>query len=466
LAPRKHLMLISSFFLIMILLREKDKRSPLAIFCIAWLVSLAPSILGVITYNFFPSDSQNFSAVFLCYNVLFVVGYKIALAPPLRRRLFVDPIGFRKGWEREFADFAALLSLCGAILLIIDLRYFQGIAITNLDALAQVRQSFAERQANWLTQFGSLMTWGALYVLAYLIVQQSRLLLWRKVAYALPVAGVAYTGLLSAGRQVAFQLLSITVLALVYRGMLDKKLWRMSLRWRAFAGFIVLGSVLYMGMIAHKRADSQAVLSKADVLANLFDFSLNPNVERSLDRLGPAVKDGVVEGLVYFSSPVNMFAVFLSIPKTRQYLGVVTFPLLARRLEFLTGLNVTSVMEANSRMLSDAGVMGVAWSTSYASFILDFGIVGAGLLLLTVGFLSGKAWQIFLRERSFSAVMLLVSACLAIVYMPLIPSISDTNILMLTLASALVWSRSHLPSYRLATPASHNAARSALQRSI
>ena len=443
-------MAISFVLLLLVLLRQKDKRSPLAIFCIVWLVCMVPSLLGVITYNFVPQDLDSFTVVFVTYNALFMIGYQLAMSPT-RRDVFNSPVGFRKGWHREIADAAAILSLIGAALLIVDLRYFQGISVSSLDALAQVRQSYAERQANWLTQYGSLMTWGAFYVLAYLIVEQSRLLLWRKIAYALPVAAVAYTGLLSAGRQVAFQFLVVTTLALIYRGGMGKTLRRMSFRWKVFAVAIVIGSVAYMGMIAHKRADSEAALTKSDILANLFDFSVNPGFERALDRAGPSVKDAVVEGIVYFSSPVNMFAVFLSIPKQRQYFGVVTFPLLARRLEFLTGLNVSAVMSANSQMLADAGVMGVAWSTSYASFILDFGIIGAGIFVALIGFLSGKAWQIHLRERTFSSLMLLLIACVVIVYMPLIPAISDTNLLMLTIVSVLVWSRSHLPSYRLRT---------------
>ncbi|MEC5159789.1 MULTISPECIES: hypothetical protein [unclassified Janthinobacterium] len=427
----------SILLLLAVLAAGRTIKTPLAIYCLAWLACMIPSAIGLINYHFIGDENDFARYVLFGYNVLFVAGYQLAeyyYAGAGARRA-APPAG-NAALHAAISGRVALVAMVGVGMAIIDFKLFQGIV---LEDFSQMRDSFHARQVNALTQIGSLLSWGALYALPYLIVNWSGLSLARRVYYAIPAVGLFYFGILSAGRQAAFQILIISSLSFLYRGIVTGSRVKLSLAFKAALAALPVLMILYMGIVAHQRNDGLISESKTAVLELLFDFSLDPLANSVADSVGPAFKDGIVEGVVYFNSPVNLFSVFLAQPHPPAYHGLMTFPLVARRFDSFGDTTVVQAMEATSKMMANAGVINVGWATSYGSLILDFGLAGCAVLMLLLGLLSSCAWRIFLRERSFASFMLVLCACIHIIYIPLLPAISDTNVFLLTIFSVLIW---------------------------
>jgi hypothetical protein len=402
---------------------------------------MLPSVLGIIRYQFDPGNGAFMAVLLLGYNVAFVAGYRLANT---RRRGPGAP-----GWdaashvpsamERRVLHVATLCAVVGTGLSIIDYLFFRRIV---LDDLTLAREMYVGRQANMLEQIGALLMWGPLYTLAYVVVYLPRLSWLRKALYIAPVVGFFSLGLLSAGRQAAFQILIVMLVALAFRKEIVRERRKMSLAWRVALAAVASGMIGYMGFVAHARHDGNISDSKAAVLQTLFHFDLDPTVDAITDQAGPEVKDSTVEALVYLNSPVNMLSVFVSEDAPRHYFGMMTFPLVARRFEWLYGKSVVTAMAEHADRMTRGGVIGVGWFTTYAAFILDFGYTGCGILMFIIGMLSRHAWAIYQRERSFLAFILLVCVYVTIVCVPLFSAISDTNMFLLTVVSVVGWRRS------------------------
>jgi hypothetical protein len=251
--------------------------------------------------------------------------------------------------------------------------------------------------------------------------------------------GLFVLGILSAGRQAAFQILIVTLVALAFRKDIVRRRSTLKLS-SLLVVFLVAATLIgYMGYIAHARQNAKISASKAEVLEKIFNFDLDPTVDAITGLAGPDVKDGIVEALVYFNSPVNMLPVFVSVDTPRHYFGMLTFPIVARRFEWLYGMSVVTAMAEGADRMGRAGVIGVGWFTAYSAFILDFGYIGCGVLVFLIGLLSGRAWAHYQRERSFPSFMLLLCAYLTVLYLPLLPAISDTNVFLLTIVSVVGW---------------------------
>jgi hypothetical protein len=431
-------MLIPSLvFLTIVYLRAGDRRSPLRLYCLVWLGCMLPSIAGLLTYRL-DTHNQFFSGlVLLAFNVAFVLGYwctdhrapsgtdRPNFAAEAVRRLDVRAL-----W------FATACAAIGTALITVDYLYFRPFIV---DDLGLARTLFVDREANALEQASSLVNWGALYLLGYVVVFMPALPWWRTLAYSIPAVALFVTGLASAGRQAAFQILIVIVAALIFRKNVLRTRARMTLVGRLIIAGLAVAIIGYMGYIGSAREDVATPVNKTRLLEDLFRFDLSPQLENRLNRTDPAVRDGVVEGLVYFNSPVNLFSVFLSVDRPKHYFGMLTFPFLARRLEWVYGQSVVSAMAEGADRITSAGVIGVGWFTSYWTLIADFGYIGAAILLFITGLLSRMAWEAFKQEPCFASFAVLLSACITIVYLPLLPAVSDTNILFLTAFSCFMW---------------------------
>ena len=194
---------------------------------------------------------------------------------------------------------------------------------------------------------------------------------------------------------------------------------------------ISLLMVAYMGYVASARNDAALSEDKTQVLIELFDFSMAPWLESLLALTSSSVRAGIVEGAVYFSSSVSLFSVFLRQHIASHSFGAMSLPFVFRQIEPLTGISVIGALNDKIQTMTDAGVIGVGWTTAISSYILDFGRIGAALVLFLQGYFSACAWRRARTGTDFQDSAIALILLTAAIYMPLIAASGETNLLLL-----------------------------------
>jgi hypothetical protein len=187
----------------------------------------------------------------------------------------------------------------------------------------------------------------------------------------------------------------------------------------------------YMGYVGIARNDGLVSNDKTEVLARLFDYTLPSYIELVFGSLGEGVRATLIEGLVYFSSSVALFLMFLKVEFSQLYLGVMSFPFVMRQLEPLTAISVIGALETKIQLMSGEGVIGAGWTTGISSYIMDFGRVGAAVFLFLQGYYSAYAWRRAVLGNDFHEALVALVLLTLVIYMPLIAASSDTNLFLL-----------------------------------
>jgi hypothetical protein len=245
-----------------------------------------------------------------------------------------------------------------------------------------------------------------------------------------PIGGYFLTALFSGGRQSAFQVMLFAVLTpWVNRARGAAK--GMSGRGALAITALALAMVGYMGFVAWARNDGLVSDDKTEVLSRLFDFQIMPEVTFLLDRTAGVVKTTVVEAAVYFSSPIALFSRFLSIDYTEHTYGAMSLPFIFRQIEPLTGISVVGALQRKRELMDATGVIGAGWTTGVSSYIIDFGLIGAGVVMVLQGFYSAHTWRRAIGGGSFHdrvvAIIMLINA----IYLPFLAASGETNLLLL-----------------------------------
>lgn len=432
------MLLVVAIFLAALMLAARRIKGPLWAFCIAWLICLVPLALGVIRFPYLPLHGPDFGGallVFFCSFALGVWAYDHVGGP--RREVPSATAGEDLRDALPWARVAWVASSLGTAFISVDYLLLEGVGLNDVAAL---RDAFVTRQATLYAQLGSVLTWGCLYCYAFAMWFKDQLSPLRFLTYVAPVAGYFLVAVFSAGRQAAMQILVFSLLVYYLKRMKAGQpvaRRRERQRWLLPASMSGL-MVLYMGLIAFARNDEVISADKTEVLQRLFEFELVPGLEAALMNTSQAVRSAFVEAIVYFSSSVALFSKFLTVELPELTHGVMTFPFVARQLEPWTGIEVLAALEGKVAMMNDAGVIGAGWTTAVSSYILDFGRVGACIALIVHGYYSAYTWWRVRSGMRFSDVVVAMAVLLSVIYLPMIPATSDTNILLL-------WAYSQLP---------------------
>ena len=429
-------MIVVFFLLAILCIFASRKKGPLWIFSIVWLIPITLISLCIIDYNFFSKDEIRFISVLILYLSCFCAGLALCKLMTPRKRCPTIPLRNDLIRCRGFAYVACGVGIFGSFFLIADFFVYKGVGLNDMSALRDV--VVGAPSVSWLARIASVLTWGGLYCLIFMVYFRDQLSRTQLIFFVLPVVGYFFVALLSAGRQAAFQIMIFSLIAFfVKSAVFESSNQKVKKNWLFLIGLCAL-MILFMGYMAVARNDELISNSKAEVLADLFDFSVAQNFSLFFIFFGEGIYSVVIETLVYFSSPIALFSKFLNIEWSLPYYGVFNFPFVARQLESVTGFSVVDVMAANASLMAGEGVIGVGWTTSFSSLILDFGYVGAGFVLFVQGFFTSLWWRRALCSGEFDAVAKAVVMLVLVVYMPLLSAISDTNIFFLFLYLLLI----------------------------
>jgi hypothetical protein len=409
-------------------------RVPLRIFALSWLISIAPLVTGILVYPYLPYDTASFALTLAAYLGCFTVG---ALLCDLNARRIVRPPESVVAAlvAREFSESLPVARLCwwiaivGTVLLCVDFIALQGAGLEDIAALRDLY--IGKSAASIYARLSSVMTWGCLYCFGFALTYRTQLKLAGVLRFLVPILGFFLISLFSAGRQAAFQIMLFTLLLLWLKGIRTPASRKVRTRGVWFALLISALMIAYMGYIAVVRNDAQISADMVEVLERIFDFNINPQFDAVVSAFGVGIRTTIIEGLLYFSSSIGLFAKFLQLSFPQHFFGVMSFPIIFRQIEPITGLSVIGSYFLKVDTLISAGVIGFGWTTGISSYILDFGTIGAGVFLLLQGYYSAHTWRRAISSFGFNDGMIAVVMAVAALYMPLFPATSDTNLLFL-----------------------------------
>jgi hypothetical protein len=194
---------------------------------------------------------------------------------------------------------------------------------------------------------------------------------------------------------------------------------------------IVAGALVYMGYIADARDDIRISQDRTSLLAKVFDFETSEIYDLLVNSLNPSFRSTVTETVVYFSSPIYLFSYFQKINLESYTLGAMTLPFIFRQFEPFTGMSVVSMLNQKIEAMQNTGVIGTGWTTTISSYIIDFGKFGAAIAMAVHGYLVSHSWRMLRSNPSFHNTAIAIVFLISIIYLPLVPVFSDTNIILL-----------------------------------
>lgn len=424
-----------ALFLLLLLTVSGRAQGPIRALVVAWLICLLPILTGFIRYGFSGGLGLGFPLVIIGSVACFVLGALLHELNSAPSRPLPPPVS-RWLSQRDFIDTLPVARLCwwlgaaGSAFICLDFYLFGGAGLNDIAAL---RDSYLGREASILAKLGSVLTWACLYCFGFALAHRQHLGTVGFARFLVPVAGYFLVAVFSAGRQTAFQILIFTIIVLWICRIRGGRPVAGSNRSTAFAIALSVAMIAYMGYVAVVRNDAAISDDKVEVLARIFDLEFSPVFEHTIGLLGRGVRTTAVEAMVYFSSSVALFEKFLEIDTLGPYFGAMSFPFAFRQLEPLTGISVVGAYMAKVEAMQSLGVIGVGWTTGMSSYMLDFGVVGACLLLVLQGYYSSFAWRRAVDGAGFHDAMIAAVTVAAAVYLPLLAATSDTNLLFVWL---------------------------------
>ncbi|MEG3092917.1 O-antigen polymerase [Sphingomonas sp. PB1R3] len=418
-----------------LLFLSRNVRGPIWAASIAWMICIAPIVLGIIDYRYLDYSDPRLGSILCGAMLAFAGGAAVehAFRGPVIRRTVPEETAYQDFLSMmPIARVCWLIGIIGGGFLVIDFVMNGGSSLMNL---ADLRDSFVGKEsASPLSRAASVMTWACLFSYLFALIFRRELGIKQTIFFALPVVGFLMNAVLSAGRQAALQMILVTVIGHILWKIRTPKPSVSDAQPKSGSGFVIAISglmVAYMGYVAIARNDSRISSVKSEVLARLFDFDLSPTFEYIIGWFGSGVRETVIEALVYFSSSIALFDRFLKTDLFGISYGAMNFPFLYRQIEPLTNIDVAVMYQLRVTALDAQQVIGVGWTTAIANLIMDFGFVGAAVFLMLQGFLSAIAWRAAARGGSFLDCVLATLGLIGALYLPLIPAFSDNNLFFL-----------------------------------
>lgn len=422
---------------------SRNKLSPILWLLPGWFLLVIANVSGFVIYSDLLKNITGY--VYLFVSILMIcLGHFIYMRfmhKDNEKLLISDSFersqSFILGHSKIISIFA-VMGIMSVIMFSIEMLFLYD---ANISDSVGLRALYLARQATLWSQLGQLVAWGGVISLIAVIIYWPIIGYKEKFLWSLSPFSLVFFSVLSGGRQMILQLLLFFLLSVIAKQYFKvRKDTLKHKRYLATIFLFVIGLSLigYMFFIADNRHGEHTTEKKRVVLETIFDAEINPQTVNVLNNLPRILDAGISTGIIYFTHELATYSQMWDLYGGEMEYGKMTFPFLARRLEFLGGETVVEAMQKNSKKLADNGYMGVGWSTAIFSFILDFGLAGALIFCFIIGGFSGMAYSHFLRHRSFFSVLPLLVINVALIYSFMLAIISDTIFLCLFSASVLL----------------------------
>ncbi|MDR6116799.1 MULTISPECIES: hypothetical protein [unclassified Sphingomonas] len=409
---------------------------PVRSLLIAWLVCLAPTAFGMVSYDYLVFTGNDYLFVIAASIGAFLIG---AAMVHLRPNRYAEPRAaslVQIDFAADYARWRRIGTWCLPIAAISIIMTALNIVTSGLDLsnLAAVRADVIDMTgATVWARIAAVTTWACFLCLGLGIYFRSEMGPWRAALYMSMASGIFLNMLSLAGRNAVLQLI-LFCLAL--------EATRTSRRRAAGLGNasslstrLAIGSAgaFYMLFITLNRSSDGSAGDRNATLYRLFNANLSPKLDAALDYV-PFLKSTIVEFILYVTHTAPLFAISMRVDFGRHFYGIFSFPFLLRQLEPIFGHSVAAALDLKRLYIQSAGVIGFGWTTALSSFIMDFGYTGCIVVMFIQGFSSQYIWRITRAGGNFAFVMMNVLMIISAAFIPFLPFFSDTGQFLLMIA--------------------------------
>lgn len=350
------------------------------------------------------------------------------------------------GENIKIINLLCVVSIFGSLCYSADILFVSGISL-NLGS-SGVRDLFVQRNISALSQIGAVTGWGAYFALLGLILLGKYISRKTKTFWILTVTLFSLFSIMSAGRQVVFQLMIIVIAGLLFyfekvKDRSNKQERKYSKKIKQYAILVIVLIVVYFGYIAVTRNDGNISTSKYVVLKTLSNFDMDSEFLKLLWVLPEVLMDTIVEGIVYFTHELKAFSTMWNYDNSYLTLGGYSMPFIARRIEdlHLNYFEWQEVSDSVGLFLQSNGVSRYGWQTAFSFMLVDYGKIGTVIVCFVIGVFSGRAEKRYMMSRTFFNAAYLTNYYIFFVYTIMFPSISDTGVLLFLIASIVLTTR-------------------------
>jgi len=401
---------------------------------VVWGFALALYWSDVIHFDRIP-ESSGILYILACV-ALFSFGFAISKIGRLRGTLPVlSPELATKEWAGEVRRLSPLISACAlagivaAVLFAAEMMFFVG--VNPLDISGR-RLLYIEREVTSLSRIAYVIGAGGFFSLTAAILCWEDLSWSRRVLWIVSPVVLSAFSILSAGRQTILQLILLLAFSLVIRRSraagTSRPAKSTSRAWLIGMSVLLVAALSYAMKTGRERNGAEDDINEKDLILSIFDARIAPGVDAVLESLPPVARDGVTEVMVYFSHEIPSFLVFWECEFPGPYLGLWEFPFVARRLEdaSLVTSTVEERMSIAYESFAKSGRFAQVWQTWIRDLVIDFGSLGALVVVAFLGLAAGRVYHRCQREISLATSFLYVGVQLCCVYAVLIVPTSDT----------------------------------------
>jgi hypothetical protein len=388
------------------------------------------------------------------------------IAAPSRGSTLLDSGGLRR---REWLyDTCALLGLISAVCAILSGAAYSGGSYSDMGS---VRHAYMSATPT-IWAYVVLVTQPAA-VVAFVVgfLYQERLSVRRRYIYMFAGMTTVVSGVVSAGRYTAVQIVLLTGICIAIRRANHLPAFA-DARLRTLVSMVTTGLLIYMLAIPYLRDRSGQTGVAEFAIAE--GIQVDPEFVDTVWSLNPSIRDALYETYIYLAIPIENFRVFYYVYAGTPQYGAFEQGTITRRIANIFPQVQTfeaNLVERDSEF-HQAGESGASWQTLVRDAVIDYGWIGCLLFAFALGAFGRFVYARAASGPSIPVVLALVGTCFISAHSIMYSVIGVPSVLVLIMWGAVVQlTRGHRPigsipfrnryprSMRSARPAPDNGAR-------
>ena len=437
------------YSLLYLALRKMSSLSPIFWLFLSWNILFINAFSGIIKYNF---NINIFMPVLFCIILLFVFlfGYFFhklifsvninSVQKKIHMSNYLKNIGDIR-LEKITLLFSKFSILAG-ILFFIEIIFVYG---GNIFAPALLRIVFSERSATILSQLSGILFFGGLFsITSFIFLRNSKY----RTFYIFGILAFAVGSILSAGRQIVFQLILTSVSCFSVMRFFNVKIKLSRIHKYFFAGsiFLILG---YFVFISTARSTSNLMdnRSKLEVYSDMNNCSYSQDFQSLMKVMPPYVENFFVDYIFYFSHEIILFSEWWHFNEIKLIdAKVLRFsPFLERQFDRLGIISETQEvwLNKNAKKYHKGTIIAQGWSTSNKQLLINVGYFGAFLLVFFHGFFSRHLYVSTILNPNFGLLNLSIANNIILFNTITNSALTETQVLFYILVSLYLISRNY-----------------------
>lgn len=420
--------------------------NPILWLLLSWNILFINAYSGIIEYDSSLSSSY---AVLICiiFICIFLFGFFCSNYVFLLKRKTYEMIdtyiSMRSYLKSNFpkteklTKYFAILSIIATIFLFIEIVVMYG---GNILAPALLRELYTEREATIFSQLAGVLYFGGLFCIpAFMLFKNAKFRLW----YLIGIFFFAFGSVLSAGRQMVFQLIISAALCYFLMKFYDIKVVFSKLHKYIFASFITIILGYFIFISAERNVNDYDNRTKAELMASQNNLTYSKDFVSIVNAMPQAVENFFIDYTFYFSHEIFLLSEFLEYNEVYWFnLKILRFsPFIERQVDRLGLFGQTQVERSKEFLMTynaRANIIKVGWPTTILPLLENMGYGGAFILVFFHGFYSFVVYNKTKLTPSFGFLNLSIANNIVIFNIISNSAFSETQILFYIIVSLIL----------------------------